>query len=358
MSGYVRSIMNKGEKQMALDTLVKALNKKFGAGTIGTPKDLGREHIERLSTGIFSLDIATGGGWPKGRIVELIGELSAGKTYVANRAIVECQKEGKAVVYVDAENCFDKDWAEKIGVNIDDLLIAQPSTGEQTLDIVDAVVRDNQAGLVVVDSVGAIGATVELDDSMEKQQMGVNARMMNKAIRKIHSALNVCGEEGEPNQTLIMFINQIRLKIGVMFGSPETTPGGKGLGFAASVRVKVRKLGFVDAKLKEKKQHVGQYDAFTIIKNKTFPPYKEGNFQFMFRDVPDGSLKAGQEVHPYDVILAGIQTEFFERAGSTYKYNGKSYRGENHLVDSFASDPKGLEQLEHEIKEYALKVRD
>ena len=351
------------EKLMALESVVKALNKKFGVGTIGTPKDLGRISIDRMSTGIFPLDVALGGGWPKGRIIEMIGELSAGKTYAALRAAVECQKMGKEVVYVDAENSFDKTWAEKIGVDVDRMIVGQPSTGEQSLDIVDAVVRDNSAGLVIIDSVGAIGATSELEDSMEKHQMGVNARMMNKAIRKIHAGLNVCDDEGKPNQTIVLFINQIRLKIGVMYGSPETTPGGKGLGFGASVRVKIRKTGFWELKLNDQKENVGQHCVFDVIKNKTYPPYKKGRFLFNFRDVDyiddaekQRVIKAGQQVPQWDVPCTGVDVGFFERAGSTYKYKGKTYRGEGHLIEGNWHENKLRDDMRKEISDYTLKM--
>lgn len=345
-----------------LKGIISALNKKFGVGTIGTCKELDRIKLDRIPTGIFPLDMAVGGGFPKGRIVEIYGEYGGAKSYVAMNLIAQAQMKGEKCCIIDAENAVDIEWSESLGVNTNDLIIAQPDTGEQALDILDAMVRSNEVGVVVLDSVAAISASVELDESMEKQQMGVNARMMNKGMRKMQSALNV-KKEGKPNQTVVILINQLRQKIGIMFGNPATTPAGKGVSFGASIRVKLRQKGWIIPTDGVYKKHkIGQITAFEIVKNKTFTPRLKGEFSFYTKDVDreEENYKIygkGEVFEENDIVNLAIENNIFSRKGAYYTYDEETYHGTNQVIKAFIKNPEIMEKIKEEIKVKLLKGR-
>ncbi|NJL96411.1 recombinase RecA [Candidatus Gracilibacteria bacterium] len=283
------------------DLIVSQIKSTFGQGSIMKMNEITDQDIEVVSTGSLALDLATGvGGFPKGRIIEIYGPESSGKTSIALSAIAQSQQEGGIAAFIDAEHALDPDWSVKLGVNLDDLYVSQPSNGEEALEIVDNLVRSNAFDIIVVDSVAALVPKSEIEGNMGDSQMGVQARLMSQALRKLTGAIS-------KSKTTVVFINQIRLKIGVMFGSPETTTGGQALKFFSSQRFDIRKIGT----LKSGTENVGTRVKVKVVKNKMAAPFKVVEFDMMFEEPGVISL-AGE------IIDIGINYNTIEKTGNTY----------------------------------------
>lgn len=297
---------NAGDKGKALDLAIQAIEKQFGKGSImklGGEKSL-YENVPVFSTGALSLDIGLGiGGLPKGRIVEIYGPESSGKTTLALSTVAQAQKAGGSVAYVDAEHALDVSYASKLGVDVQNMLISQPDTGEQALEIVETLVRSGAVDVLVVDSVAALTPRAEIEGEMGDSHMGLQARLMSQALRKLTAAIS-------RSQTLVIFINQIRMKIGVMFGNPETTTGGNALKFYASVRLDVRRIGAIQAG----EEVVGNRTAVKVVKNKMAPPFAKVEFDLLYGE---GISAEG------DVLDLGVKKELIEKSGAWYSYKGE-----------------------------------
>lgn len=324
---------NNGE----LKEILNAINKKFGDGSLipATQMDL---KIDRLPSGIFSLDIELGGGLPTGRIVEIFGKEQSLKSTVALRVIAQAQKVGKLCAYIDAEGRLDISWAKKQGVNIETLLFSRPDTGEKTGDIVDSLVRSGKFAIIVIDSVSALIPQLDTEQTMtETEKIGGRAQLCNRLIRKVHSGLNLKDEQGNSNQTCVIFINQIRMKIG-SYGNPEDSTGGLGLRFGASVRIEVRKSEY----LKHKDNIVGFILKFKIIKNTTFMPYRVGQFKFYL----DGRIDNITSLVDYGITLGVIKT-----GGPIYTFDGEKIKGRDVLVRRVLDDEKFRKKLAVQVRE-------
>jgi recombination protein RecA len=312
-----------GEKTKALDLALGAIEKQFGKGSImrlGATESLNKD-IAAISTGSLSLDIALGiGGLPRGRIVEIYGPESSGKTTLALSTIAEAQKSGGVVAFVDAEHALDVGYARKLGVNTEDLLISQPDTGEQALEITETLVRSGAIDVLVVDSVAALVPRAEIEGDMGDSHMGLQARLMSQALRKLTAAIS-------RSNTLVIFINQIRMKIGVMFGNPETTTGGNALKFYASVRLDVRRIGAI----KNGEDVVGNRTAVKVVKNKMAPPFGKIEFDLMYGE---GISYAG------DVLDLATKHELVEKSGAWYSYNGERMGQGRDQAKQFLRDNK------------------
>ena len=260
------------DKAKALDTALSQIERQFGKGTIMRLGDHAKVNVEVISSGSLALDAALGiGGYPRGRVVEIYGPESSGKTTLALHAVAEAQKAGGAAAFIDAEHAMDPGYAEKLGVNVDDLLVSQPDSGEQALEIVDMLTRSGALDIIIVDSVAALTPRAELEGDMGDSHMGLQARLMSQALRKLTSSIS-------RSKTMVIFINQIRMKIGVMFGNPETTTGGNALKFYASVRLDVRRTGSI----KKGEEVLGNETKVKVVKNKMAPPFKQANFSIMY----------------------------------------------------------------------------
>ena len=292
------------DKDKNLNETLSQIEKQFGKGTVMKMGDREIVDMPSVSTGSLGLDIALGiGGLPKGRVVESFGPESSGKTTLTLQAIAECQKAGGTAAFIDAEHALDPNYAEKLGVNVDELLLSQPDTGEQALEVTDMLVKSGSVDLIVVDSVAALTPRAEIEGDMGDHHMGLQARLMSQALRKITGNI-------QRSNAMVIFINQIRMKIGVMFGNPETTTGGNALKFYSSVRLDIRRIGAV----KEGEEVVGNETRVKVVKNKVSPPFKQAEFQIMY----------GEGINTEGEILElGQKLELVEKSGSWYSHNGE-----------------------------------
>ena len=294
-------------KKKALNVALSQIERQFGKGAVMLMGDGSAiANMDAISTGSIGLDSALGiGGLPCGRIVEIFGPESSGKTTLTLQVIAECQRAGGTAAFVDAEHALDPRYAEKLGVKIDELLISQPDTGEQALEITDMLVRSGAVDVVVIDSVAALTPKAEIEGEMGDQHMGLQARLMSQALRKLTANI-------KRSNTLVIFINQIRMKIGVMFGSPETTTGGNALKFYASVRLDIRRTGAI----KKGEEVIGNETRVKVVKNKVAPPFKQADFEILYGQ---GICRLGE------IIEFGVKLNLIEKAGAWYSYNGDSY---------------------------------
>jgi recombination protein RecA len=291
-------------KHRALASALSQIEKQFGKGAVMRMGDKADEAIDVVSTGSLGLDVALGiGGLPRGRVVEIYGPESSGKTTLTLQVIANCQRNGGTAAFVDAEHALDPSYAEKLGVNVDDLLVSQPDTGEQALEIADMLVRSNAVDVVVIDSVAALTPKAEIEGEMGDSHVGLQARLMSQALRKLTANIKKSG-------TLVIFINQIRMKIGVMFGNPETTTGGNALKFYASVRLDIRRIGAV----KRGEEVVGSETRVKVVKNKVAPPFRQAEFEILYGE---GSSREGE------LIELGVNHNLVEKSGAWYSYNGE-----------------------------------
>ena len=290
-------------KQKALDAALSQIERQFGKGTVMRMGDQERVAIPSISTGSLGLDIALGiGGLPKGRIVEIYGPESSGKTTLTLQVIAEAQKVGGTAAFIDAEHALDPQYAEKLGVQVDDLIVSQPDTGEQALEVAEMLVRSGAVDVLVVDSVAALTPKAEIEGEMGDSHVGLQARLLSQAMRKLTGAI-------KQTNCLVIFINQIRMKIGVMFGSPETTTGGNALKFYSSVRLDIRRIGAV----KEGDEVVGNETRVKVVKNKVSPPFRQAEFQIMY---------GGGIYHMGEVIDWGVKLNLIDKSGAWYAYKG------------------------------------
>jgi recombination protein RecA len=323
----------KDDKEKALSAALAQIERQFGKGSIMKLGDNNSMDVETISTGSLGLDIALGaGGLPMGRVVEIYGPESSGKTTLTLEAIAEAQRNGKVCAFIDAEHALDPVYAEKLGVNINDLLISQPDTGEQALEIVDMLTRSGAIDVIVVDSVAALTPKAEIEGDMGDSHMGLQARMLSQAMRKLTGNL-------KKSNTMLIFINQIRMKIGVMFGSPETTTGGNALKFYASVRLDIRRIGAV----KNGDEIVGNETRVKVVKNKIAPPFKQAEFQILYGE---GINNLGE------LIELGVKNGFVEKAGAWYSCNGER------IGQGKANAAKYLDEHPEMAKDVDTKLRD
>ncbi|MEQ1581736.1 MAG: recombinase RecA [Steroidobacteraceae bacterium] len=324
-------------RKKALAAALGQIEKQFGKGSVMRLGDAGDTYdVEAISTGSLGLDIALGvGGLPKGRVVEIYGPESSGKTTLTLQVIAECQKSGGTAAFVDAEHALDPSYAEKLGVNVTDLLVSQPDTGEQALEITDMLVRSGAVDVVVVDSVAALTPKAEIEGEMGDSHMGLQARLMSQALRKLTGNI-------KRSNTIVIFINQIRMKIGVMFGNPETTTGGNALKFYASVRLDIRRIGAI----KNGEEVVGNQTRVKVVKNKVAPPFREAEFEIMYGQ---GISRNGE------IIDMGVLHGFVEKSGSWYAYNGERIgQGKENAKNFLDQHPEKAREIEGKLREKLL----
>lgn len=320
-------------KNKLVDDAIDQIRKKFGEGSIMRLGDAKKMNVESIPTGSISLDIALGiGGIPKGRIIEIYGPESSGKTTVTLHIIAECQKRGGVAAFIDAEHALDPEYAKKIGVKINDLFISQPDNGEQALEIVDALVRSNSVDIIVVDSVAALTPRAEIEGEMGDSHMGLQARLMSQALRKLTGIIS-------KSNTTIIFINQIRMKIGVMFGNPETTTGGNALKFYSSVRMDIRRK----EQIKDGDKVIGNHTVVKVVKNKVAPPFQMAEFDIMYNQ---GISRVA------DLLNAGVKYNIVQKAGTWFSYNGQKLgQGVEASKKFLEENPKMILEIQKQIRE-------
>lgn len=331
----------KSEKIKSLETTIAKLEKQFGKGTIMKLNESKVEKVPAISTGSLGLDIALGvGGFPRGRIIEIYGPESSGKTTVALHAIAEAQKAGGIAAFIDAEHAFDKTYAEKLGIDLDNLLVSQPDHGEQALEIAENLVRSSAIDIIVIDSVAALVPKAELEGEMGDSKMGLQARLMSQALRKLTGAIS-------KTNCCCIFINQLRDKIGVMFGNPETTTGGNALKYYASVRLDIRRVGAV----KESADNVtGSRTRVKVVKNKVAPPFKQAEFDIIYGE---GISRAGE------IIDMATELEIIKKSGSWFSYKGQKLgQGRETVKELIKDNPELMEELEKLIIEKKQHAED
>ena len=325
-------------KMKALNLAMEQITKQFGDGSIMKLGDAKKVDVELLPSGSLSLDLALGGGYPKGRIIEIYGPESSGKTTLTLHAIAEIQKQGGTAAFIDAEHALDPSYARKLGVDTENLLIAQPDNGEQALEITETLVRSNAVDLIVVDSVAALTPQAEIDGDMGDSHMGLQARLMSQALRKLTGIIN-------KSKATVIFINQIRMKIGVMFGNPETTTGGNALKFYASVRMDIRRTG----QIKVGDDIIGNRTKVKIVKNKIAPPFRLAEFDIMYNE---GISKTG------DILDLASQYGVVEKSGAFYKYGGETIGQGRDKTKTFLKDnPEIMSEIDNKVRE-AVKLSE
>lgn len=321
------------DRQAALDMALKQIEKQFGKGSIMKLGEQSDRRISTISSGSLALDVALGvGGYPRGRVIEIYGPESSGKTTVALHAIAEVQKTGGTAAFIDAEHALDPAYSEKLGVNIDELLLSQPDTGEQALEIAEALVRSGAVDIIVIDSVAALVPKAEIEGEMGDSHMGLQARMMSQALRKLSGAIN-------KSNTIAIFINQVREKIGVMFGNPETTPGGRALKFYSTVRLEVRRA----EQLKQGNEIVGNKTKIKVVKNKVAPPFRQAEVDIMYGQ---GISQEGE------IIDMGADLDIVLKSGSWYSYNEERVGQGRENAKLFLKENQDIAQ------EISRKIRD
>jgi len=332
MTKEEKTEMNK-EKLKALQLTMDKIEKSYGKGSIMRMGDQGDENVPAISSGSIALDVALGvGGYPKGRVIEIYGPESSGKTTLAIHAIAEAQKAGGIAAFIDAEHAFDPYYARKLGVNIDELLISQPDNGEQALEIADNLIRSGALDIVVIDSVAALTPKAELEGEMGDSKMGLQARLMSQALRKLTANIN-------KTKTCCIFINQLREKIGVMFGNPETTTGGNALKFYSSVRLDIRRIG----QIKDGDEVNGNHVRVKVVKNKVAPPFRKAEFDIMYGE---GISKSGE------IIDLGVQFNIIKKSGSWFSYGDtKLGQGRESVRNLVMDNPELAGELETKIIE-------
>ena len=319
-------------KMKALNLAMEQITKQFGDGSIMKLGDAKKVDVELLPSGSLSLDLALGGGYPKGRIIEIYGPESSGKTTLTLHAIAEIQKQGGTAAFIDAEHALDPSYARKLGVDTENLLIAQPDNGEQALEITETLVRSNAVDLIVVDSVAALTPQAEIDGDMGDSHMGLQARLMSQALRKLTGIIN-------KSKATVIFINQIRMKIGVMFGNPETTTGGNALKFYASVRMDIRRTG----QIKVGDDIIGNRTKVKIVKNKIAPPFRLAEFDIMYNE---GISKTG------DILDLAAQYGVIEKSGAFYKYGSETIGQGRDKTKTFLKDnPEIMSEIDNKVRE-------
>jgi recombination protein RecA len=324
------------DKDKSLQLTLEQIRKQFGKGSVMRMGDQEALDIEAISTGSLGIDIALGiGGLPKGRIVEIYGPESSGKTTLTLQTIAECQKAGGTAAFVDAEHALDPVYAAKLGVNVDELLVSQPDTGEQALEITDMLVRSGAVDIVVIDSVAALTPKAEIEGEMGDSHMGLQARLMSQALRKLTGNI-------KRSNCLVVFINQIRMKIGVVFGNPETTTGGNALKFYASVRLDIRRIGAI----KNGEDVIGSETRVKVVKNKVAPPFKQASFDIMYGE---GISREAE------LIELGVEHNLLDKSGSWYSYNGnKIGQGKDNVKSYFAEHPEVAAEIEKNLRNMLL----
>ncbi len=327
-------------KQKALTAALSQIERQFGKGSVMRLGDHAATlaGIEAISSGSLSLDIALGiGGFPKGRIVEVYGPESSGKTTLALQVTAECQKKCGTAAYIDAEHALDTTYAKRLGVNVDDLLISQPDTGEQALEIADMLVRSGAIDVIIIDSVAALTPKAEIEGEMGDQHMGLQARLMSQALRKLTGNI-------KRSNTLVIFINQIRMKIGVMFGNPETTTGGNALKFYASIRLDIRRIGSV----KEGEEVIGSETRVKVVKNKVAPPFRQAEFDILYNE---GISRESE------ILNLGVQQGLIDKSGAWFSYNGQRIGQGKENARQFLKEHKAIAQeIETKIRELMIKL--
>ena len=319
-------------KRRALASALGQIEKQFGKGAVMRMGDRTAEAIDTVSTGSLGLDVALGvGGLPRGRVVEFYGPESSGKTTLTLQVIASCQKNGGTAAFVDAEHALDPSYAAKLGVNVDDLLVSQPDTGEQALEIADMLVRSNAVDVVVIDSVAALTPKAEIEGEMGDSHVGLHARLMSQALRKLTGNI-------KRSNTLVIFINQIRMKIGVMFGNPETTTGGNALKFYASVRLDIRRIGAV----KKGEEVIGSQTRVKVVKNKVAPPFRQTEFEILYGE---GTSYEGE------LIELGVTNNLVEKSGAWYSYGGERIgQGKENARQWFKDNPAAAKELDTALR--------
>lgn len=324
--------LENSEKKKALESALGQIEKQFGKGSVMKLGDFTAMNVESIPTGALSLDVALGiGGIPKGRIIEIFGPESSGKTTLALHMIAECQKLGGEAAFIDAEHALDPVYAKHLGVDIDDLIVSQPDTGEQALEIVEALVRSGAIDIIVVDSVAALVPKAEIDGDMGDAHVGLQARLMSQALRKLAGVLN-------KSNTAIIFINQLREKVGIMFGNPETTPGGRALKFYSSVRLDIRKV----ENLKQDGEVFGNRARVKVVKNKVAPPFREAEFDIIYGK---GISKSG------NILDLAVSLDIVEKSGSWFSYDGTRIgQGRENAKKYFEDNPKIMAEVEKKVR--------
>ena len=327
-------------KRKALSAALGQIEKQFGKGSVMRMGDVSAaREMDVISTGSLGLDVALGiGGLPRGRVIEIYGPESSGKTTLTLQAIAETQKAGGTAAFIDAEHALDPVYAEKLGVQIDDLLVSQPDTGEQALEIADMLVRSGAVDIVVVDSVAALTPKAEIEGEMGDSHMGLHARLMSQALRKLTANI-------KRSNTLVIFINQIRMKIGVMFGNPETTTGGNALKFYASVRLDIRRIGAI----KKGDEVIGNDTRVKVVKNKMAPPFKQAQFEILYGE---GISREGE------LIDLGVKSDIVEKAGAWYSYNGDRIgQGKDNVRNFLKDNPQIAQDIEQQLRAKLLNQK-